>query len=168
VKAVFHAVDLVSTWTAKAVSWFCVALVLVITYDVAKRYLFGGATIWVYETATMLGATIYVMGWAYIQRLGEHIRVDILFVRLPPKIRLVLDLIANLLFLLPLLAVMINTSIFYMLRAWRINEKLAETFWYPPAGPFKTMLVIALSLFALQTLVQFIRDIYLLKGGRAP
>jgi TRAP-type mannitol/chloroaromatic compound transport system permease small subunit len=162
VKAVFHAIDVISNWTAKAISWFCVALVLVITYDVVMRYVFGGATIWAYETAVMLGATIYVMGWAYIESKREHIRIDVLFMRLPPRAQLVIDLIGNLIFLLPLLVVMINTSIFYMLRAWRIHETLAETFWYPPAGPFKTMLVVGLSLFALQSAVQVIRNLYLL------
>lgn len=165
-RAVFRAIDQISEWTAKATSWLCVALVLVLAYDILMRYVFGGATIWAYETAVMLGATIYLMGWAYIQRLHEHIRIDVIFMRLSPKTRLVIDVIGNLVFLLPLLAVMIDTSIFYMLRAWRINEKLAETFWYPPAGPFKTMLVVGLSLFALQSLVQVIRDIYQVIKGK--
>lgn len=161
-RAVFHAVDLISEWIAKTISWLGVALVLVLTYDALMRYVFGGATIWAYETAVMLGATIYVMGWAYIESKREHIRIDVLFMRLPSRAQLVIDIIGNLIFLLPLLVVMINTSVFYSLRAWRIHEKLAETFWYPPAGPFKTMLVIGLSLFAIQSAVQVIRNLYLL------
>jgi len=161
-RAIFHAIDLTSGWTARLISWLCVALVLVLTYDVVMRYVFGGATIWAYETAVMLGATIYVMGWAFIESKREHIRIDVLFMRLPPRAQLVIDIIGNLVFLLPLLVVMINTSVFYMLRAWRIHETLAETFWYPPAGPFKTMLVVGLFLFALQSAVQVIRNLYLL------
>jgi len=161
-RAVFRAIDLTTEWAARLISWLCVALVLVLTYDVVMRYVFGGATIWAYETAVMLGATIYVMGWAYIESKREHIRIDVLFMRLPSRAQLVIDIIGNLVFLLPLLAVMINTSVFYMLRAWRIHEKLAETFWYPPAGPFKTMLVVGLFLFALQSAVQVIRNLYLL------
>jgi TRAP-type mannitol/chloroaromatic compound transport system permease small subunit len=161
-RAVFRAIDLTTEWTARLISWLCVALVLVLTYDVVMRYVFGGATIWAYETAVMLGATIYVMGWAYIESKREHIRIDILFMRLPSRAQLVIDIIGNLVFLLPLLVVMINTSVFYMLRAWRIHEKLAETFWYPPAGPFKTMLVVGLFLFALQSAMQVIRNLYLL------
>jgi len=161
-RAVFRAIDLTTEWTARLISWLCVALVLVLTYDVVMRYVFGGATIWAYETAVMLGAAIYVMGWAYIESKREHIRIDVLFMRLPPRAQLVIDIIGNLVFLLPLLVVMINTSVFYMLRAWRIHETLAETFWYPPAGPFKTMLVVGLFLFALQSAVQVIRNLYLL------
>jgi TRAP-type mannitol/chloroaromatic compound transport system permease small subunit len=161
-RACFRAIDLTTEWTARLISWLCVALVLVLTYDVVMRYVFGGATIWAYETAVMLGAAIYVMGWAYIESKREHIRIDVLFMRLPSRAQLVIDIIGNLVFLLPLLVVMINTSVFYMLRAWRIHETLAETFWYPPAGPFKTMLVVGLFLFALQSAVQVIRNLYLL------
>ncbi len=161
-RKILRVIDSISEWTAKAISWFCVALVLVLVYDVVMRYVFGGATVWAYETAVMLGATIYIMGWAFVHRLREHIRVDVFYVHLSPRKQVIIDIIGTLLFLLPLLVVMIDTSIFYMVRAWKIGEVLAETFWYPPAGPFRTMVVVGLSLFALQIVAQFIRDLHLL------
>ncbi len=166
-KAVLHAIDLISDWTAKAVSWLAVALVLVLVFDVVERYVFGGATVWAYETGTMLGATIYVMGWAFVHRMREHIRVDVIYVHLPPRAQLIIDVIGTLLFLLPLLYVLIDTSIYYMMRAWRIDEKLAETFWYPPAGPFRTVVVVGLFLLAFQTVANLIRDFYQLFRNKA-
>jgi TRAP-type mannitol/chloroaromatic compound transport system permease small subunit len=167
VKAVLQVIDLISDWTAKAVSWLAVALVLVLVFDVVERYVFGGATVWAYETGTMLGATIYVMGWAFVHRMREHIRVDVIYVHLPPRARLIIDVTGTLLFFLPLLYVLIDTSIYYMLRAWRIEEKLAETFWYPPAGPFRTVVVVGLFLLAFQTVANLIRDFYQLVRNKA-
>ena len=166
-KAVFHTIDLISEWTAKAVSWLTVALVLVLVFDVTERYVFGGATVWAYETGTMLGATIYVMGWAYVHRMREHIRVDVIYVHLKPRAQLIINVIGTILFLLPLLYVLLDTSIYYMMRAWRIEEKLAETFWYPPAGPFRTVVVVALFLLAFQTVAHLIRDFYKLVSNKA-
>ncbi len=166
-RATLRVVDAISDWTAKAVSWLAVALVLVLVFDVTERYVFGGATVWAFETATMLGATIYVMGWAYVTRMREHIRVDVIYVHLSPRVQLIIDVIGTLLFFLPLLYVMIDTSIYYMLRAWRIEEKLAETFWYPPAGPFRTVVVVALFLLAFQTVANLIRDFYQLFRNKA-
>ena len=166
-KAVLHVIDLISDWTAKAVSWLAVALVLVLVFDVVERYVFGGATIWAYETGTMLGATIYVMGWAFVHRVREHIRVDVIYVHLPPRAQVIIDVTGTLLFFLPLLYVLIDTSIYYMLRAWRIDEKLAETFWYPPAGPFRTVVVVGLFLLAFQTVANLIRDFYQLVRNKA-
>lgn len=166
-KAVLHTIDLISEWTAKVVSWLAVALILVLVYDVFMRYVLGGATVWAYEMAVMLGATVYVMGWAFIHRIREHIRVDVFYVHVSPRVQLIIDVVGTLLFLLPLLYVLIDTSIFYMLRAWRINEKMAETFWYPPAGPFRTMVVVGLFLLAFQSIAHLIRDFYQLVRNKA-
>jgi len=166
-RATLRLVDSISEWTAKAVSWLAVALVLVLVFDVVERYVFGGATVWAYETGTMLGATIYVMGWAYIHRMREHIRVDVIYTHLSPRAQLIIDVIGTLLFLLPLLYVMIDTSIYYAVRAWRIEEKLAETFWYPPAGPFRTLVAVGLFLLAFQTVANLIRDFYKLFKNKA-
>jgi len=166
-KVVLHAIDLISDWTAKVISWLAVALILVLVFDVVERYVFGGATVWAYETAVMLGGTIYVMGWCYVHRMREHIRVDIFYVHLSLRKQVIIDIVGTLLFLLPLLYVMIDTSIFYMMRAWKIGEVLAETFWYPPAGPFRTMVVVGLFLFTLQVVAHLIRDFYQLVRNKA-
>ncbi len=166
-KVVLHAIDLISDWTAKVISWLCVALILVLVFDVVERYVFGGATEWAYETAVMLGGTIYVLGWCYVHRMREHIRVDIFYVHLSLRKQVIIDIVGTLLFLLPLLYVMIDTSIFYMMRAWKIGEVLAETFWYPPAGPFRTMVVVGLFLFTLQVVAHLIRDFYQLVRNKA-
>lgn len=166
-RATLRAIDVISEWTAKIICWFSVALVLVLVYDVIMRYVFGGATVWAYETAVMLGATLYVMGWCFVHRLREHIRVDVFYVHLSPRGKTIIDLIGTLLFLFPLLYVLIDTSIFYMLRAWKIGEVLAETFWYPPAGPFRTVVVVGLILFAAEGVAQFIRDVYFLIRNKA-
>lgn len=166
-RATLRVIDAISEWTAKIISWLAVALVLVLVFDVTERYVFGGATVWAYETGTMLGGTIYVMGWAYVHRMREHIRVDVIYVHLSPRVQLIIDLIGTVLFLLPLIYVMIDTSIYYMLRALRIDEVLAETFWYPPAFPFRTMVVVGLFLLAFQTVAHLIRDFYQLVRNKA-
>lgn len=160
-------IDFISDWTGKTVRWLTVALVMVLIYDVVMRYVFGAATIWAYETAVMVGATIYVMGWSYVHRHHGHVRVDVFYTHLSPRGKAIIDVICALLFLFPLLFVLIDTSVSYMLHSWAIGEVLAETFWYPPAAPFRTMIVVGLSLFALQSIVQFIRDLYPLIRNKA-
>jgi len=166
-RATLRVIDAISEWTAKVISWLAVALVFVLVFDIVERYIFGGATVWAYETGTMLGATIYVMGWAFVHRMREHIRVDVIYVHLSPRVQLIIDIIGTLLFMLPLLYVLIDTSIYYMMRAWRIDEVLAETFWYPPAGPFRTVVVVGLFLLAFQTVAHLIRDFYQLVRNKA-
>ena len=42
------------------------------------------------------------------------------------------------------------------------NEKMAETYWYPPVTPLKVMIALGICLLTLQGAGQFFRDFYLL------
>ena len=50
-----------------------------------------------------------------------------------------------------------------MLFSWSAGEVLRDTFWYPPAGPIRTALVVGLFLLTLQGVAQFIHDYLLIK-----
>jgi len=165
-RSILRLIDSISEWTGKTIRWLCVALVIVLLYDVIMRYVFGAATIWAYETAVMVGATIYVMGWAYVHRHHGHVRVDVLYTHLSSRGKAIIDIICGLFFLLPLLIILIDAAVSYTWRSWLIGERLAETFWYPPAAPFRTMIVVGLFLFILQSVAQIIRDLYLLARNK--
>lgn len=161
-RAILRVVDSISEWTGKIVRWLCVALVLVMTYEVTMRYVFDAPTMWAYETSVMIGGSIFALGWAYVHRHRGHIRVDVFYEHLSPKGKAIIDVIFALLFLFPLLIVLMDASVSYMWRAWLIGEKSVETYWYPPAAPFRTVVAIGFSLFLLQCIAQFVRDLYLL------
>ncbi len=159
-------VDSVSEWTGRIVCWLCVGLLAVSIYEVSMRYVFNAPTSWAYETLTMLGGTIYVVAWCYVHRYGRHVRVDIFYRLLSQRAKAVIDVTCALLFFFPLLAALTYTSARWMWRAWSINEVMCESYWYPPAGPFRTIVFLGLCLFALQGIVQFIRDLHLLIAGK--
>jgi hypothetical protein len=52
-----------------------------------------------------------------------------------------------------------------MINSFATNEKMAESYWYPPAAPFRTMLFIALCLAVLQFTATLIRDLHMLIKG---
>ncbi|GAI67772.1 unnamed protein product [marine sediment metagenome] len=41
-----------------------------------------------------------------------------------------------------------------------------ESYWYPPAAPFRTVIAIGIALLLLQGLVQFVRDVNLVMGRK--
>jgi len=161
-RTVIRVVDSISEWTGKVISWLCLALVLVGVYEVIMRYAFNAPTVWAYETSVMLGGTIYIMGFAYVHQHQGHVRVDVLYTHFSPRRKAVIDVICALLFLFPLLAILLDASALFTRHAWAINERLIVTYWKPPAAPFRTIVMIGLSLFTLQCVTQFIRDLYLL------
>jgi TRAP-type mannitol/chloroaromatic compound transport system permease small subunit len=46
--------------------------------------------------------------------------------------------------------------------SWAVNEKMEETTWYPPFGPLRTVIAIALILFLFQGAANFFRDFHVL------
>lgn len=160
-KKVLKFIDSVSDYTAWSLRFLCYALVLIICYDVTMRYAFNAPTEWAYETALMMGATIYALAWTYTQRLKAHMRVDIIYAHISPRGKAIIDIFGTLLVFFPLIAMLIGVSFERAWHAWEINEKSIETSWYPPLAPVRTIVLLGFCLLAFQTGVLFIRDLYL-------
>jgi TRAP-type mannitol/chloroaromatic compound transport system permease small subunit len=161
-KRLLKAIDSISEWGGRTTRWLAVALVLVMTFEVVMRYAFDSPTSWAFETSIMLGATVYVIGWAYAQLHHKHIRVDVFYVRFSPRVRALIDVLGMLFLAFPILAIMIINSVNYAAIAWAQKERLDLSMWYPPAGPLRTVIALGFILLTLQCLAQFARDIYIL------
>lgn len=155
-------IDSISDSMAWLMKFFCYALVLIICFDVTMRYVFNAPTEWAFETAMMIGCTIYVLAWTYTQRHNAHMRVDVIYARLSPRGKAIIDVLGTLLIFFPLIAVLINVSFPYTWRAWKTGELSILTTWYPPIAPLRTVVLLGFILFGLQTLAKFIRDMHLL------
>lgn len=166
-RAVLKVIDFISEWTGKTARWLCLVLVLAMTYEIIMRYVFRSPLMWAYETSIMLGGAIYALSWAYTHKRHDHIRIDVFYSRLSLRGKAIVDVTCTILLFFPLLAFLIGTSSVWMWRAWKINEKMAETYWYPPAAPIRTVVVVGFCLFALQAVAQFIRDLYVLFRNKA-
>jgi TRAP-type mannitol/chloroaromatic compound transport system permease small subunit len=148
------------------VRWACLALVLVLCYEVTARYVFGAPTSWAGDTSSMIGGTIAAMGWSYTHRHGGHVRVDVFYNHLSPRGQAILDITLSLLFFFPLILALAYISWNMMWLAWEMGEVLVRSNWFPPTGPIRTVVVLGLCLFALQGVAQFIRDLYRLMGDK--
>lgn len=167
-KNVLRFIDSINDWQAKWISrWFIIALTIVVVQDVTMRYVFNAPTMWAHETAIMLGGGLYAMGYSYCQRLRGHIRIDIFYGRLSLRKKALVDVLGALIFFFPLMLIVIDAAFAWTWRAWVINEKAVETYWYPPIAPFRTVFLLGLCLYTLQGIAQFIRDLYLLVRNRA-
>lgn len=161
-RTIVRVIDNISEYTGMIVRWACLALVLVLCYEVTARYVFSAPTIWANETSSMLGGTIAVMGWSYTHRHGGHVRVDVFYSHLSPRRKAILDITLTLLFFFPLLFALAYVAWDKMWFAWEMGEVMARGNWYPTVGPIRTIMVLGLLLFAFQGVAQFIRDLYLL------
>lgn len=160
-------IDSISEHTGKTIRWACLALVMVMTYEVIVRYVFNKPTMWTADVASTLGATIVTLGWAYTHKYHKHVRVDVIYSHLSTRAKAIIDVVGALLIFFPLVITLTYISGVHMWFSWSIGEKLTATYWYPPAGPIRTVVFLGLILFILQGVAHFIRDLYLLIKDKA-
>lgn len=163
---ILKVIDSISEYSGKGVSWVCLALILVLAYETVMRHVFDAPTIWAHLLAMMLGGTAVFMGCAYTHLHHGHLRIDVLYGKFPPRVKAIIDAVLDVIFFFPLLGVLIYSSASWAWRSWMTGELRIESWWYPPAAPFRTVMLIGLSLFALQCVAQFLRELYLLVRNR--
>jgi len=91
-RTIVRVIDAISEYTGMVVRWACLALVLMLCYEVTARYVFDAPTMWSFETSSMIGGTIAVLGWSYTHKHGGHVRVDVFYNHLPPRGQAILDI----------------------------------------------------------------------------
>jgi len=165
-QAIIDRVGSVSNWSGKLVSWINVVLIITISYDVIMRYVFNAPTDWSYTLSYMLGATMFCIGQAYVQRINGHVRVDLLYVKFSPRTKLLLDVLFTILFFLPTFFMVSRNLWVNFFYAFHVKEKAIHSTWYPLTWPYKLLIAIGFTLFFIQGLVGLIQDLRAAaKGG---
>ena len=126
-------------------------LVLLATVNVLGRWIFSlpisGYIDWVEQAMAFMA----FLGLAYTQRLGGHIRMDILVSHLHGRRLWFTELLSTVLMLLVTL-VLIYGSWLHFLRAWQIGDSSLDI--NLPTWPAKLVVPVALTVLALRLLLQ--------------
>lgn len=160
-------VDTISEKSGQFAKWFALLLVFVGSYDTIVRHFFNSPTIWAYEVLCMAGGVVYMLGASYVYLHDSHTRVDVIYGFLSQRAKSIVNIVASLLFFFPLMIAMLMQAISWAIRSWRIDEVMFSSFWYPPAGPYRTVFAIGLLFLVLQGVSRFIRDVYYLVKGES-
>jgi len=161
-RGIIRVIDSISEQAGKTARWCCLILVAVVVYEVTARFVFNAPTIWAFETICMLLATISALGWAYTHRHHGHVRVDVFYGLLPLRGRAIIDVSCYLLIFFPFLIMLIYASASGAWFSWSFAERSIEGYWYPPRWPIRTVMFLGVSLFFLQGVAHFTRNLYLL------
>lgn len=160
-------VDFLSEKAGAVGKWFAFLLVLVGAYETISRHFFNAPTIWAYDTLCMAGGTVYLLGASFDYLHDAHTRVDLIYSRFSERTKALVNIICSLLFFFPLMTVMLVVATQWAIKAWLINEVMFNSFWYPPAGPYRSIFALGLFLMVLQGLARLIRDIYMFARGES-
>lgn len=164
-KRILKSIDAVSEFSGSVGKWFALLLVFAGTYEAIARHFFNAPTIWAYDTLCMSGGALYLLGASFDYLHDSHTRVDLFYNMLSPRKKALMNVICALLLFFPLVGVMFKMAFTWAVRAWKIKEVFFNSFWYPPAGPYRTVFALGLFLLLLQGAANFIRDLYFVVRG---
>ncbi len=127
------------------------ALVLLATSNILGRWLFDRPVDGYIDWVEQAMAFFAFLGIAYTQRLGGHIRMDILVSRLHGRALWAVECLATLLTLL-LVLILVYGAWLHFLRAWEIGDSSLDIDL--PTWPAKLVVPVALAFLALRLLLQ--------------
>jgi TRAP-type mannitol/chloroaromatic compound transport system permease small subunit len=161
-------VDKVSTWVGQAFSWFVVALTLHVSWEVFSRYVLDHPRAWAFDAMIMMYGTLFMMAGAYTLAKSGHVRGDVIYGFLTPRVQAAFDLTLYIVFFIPGVIALVWAGYTYASESWAINEHSNITSEGPPLYPFKTVIPLAGAFILVQGIVEIIRCIICIKQGEWP
>ncbi len=154
--------DKVANLIGKLCSILSIILVILVSSDVFLRYIFNFSTASLYELEWHVFAVIFLLGSVYTLHIDEHVRVDVFYNKFSKRNKKLVNLIGNLIFLIPFGIVISYTSIPFVKDSYNILESSPD----PGGLPFRFLIksVITVSFFLL-SFVGIIKIINSLKGS---
>jgi TRAP-type mannitol/chloroaromatic compound transport system permease small subunit len=145
------------------VSWLVLVVCLVAAGSAVVGKLFGArSNVWL-ELQWLMFAAVFLLAAPWTLLDNEHIRIDILNQRLTRRTRTWIDIVGHALFLIPMAALVLWTSIPFALTSWRQHEG-SSNFGGLPQWPLKVLIPIAFALLLAQGVSELIKQVAILRG----
>ena len=91
-------------------------------YDVVMRYFFNNVSIGMQELEWHLFAAMFMFGIGYTLKENGHVRVDIFYETLSPRMQIYIDILSALVFALPITLIVAYYGYSYALDAYQLGE----------------------------------------------
>ena len=155
---VSRAIDWLNDRFGQVATWLVLLATLISAANATSRYLFSASSNAWLEIQWYLFAGMVLLGAPYVLKINEHVRVDLVYSSMSERVRIWIDLLGTIFFLLPICIIMIYFTWPWFIDSWRINEGSMN------AGglirwPVKLILPVGFALMALQGVSEIIKRI---------
>jgi TRAP-type mannitol/chloroaromatic compound transport system permease small subunit len=150
-------IDAIVDAFGRIVAWVMLALVLLISANVLLRYLFSVGSVATQELEWHLMSPIVLIGMAYALLHDGHLRVDLIYVKLPERARLVINLAASLIGVI-FSGLVIYVAWKYVLQSYAIDEGSPDPGGLPHRFILKAFIPLGFALLLLYSIAEAIHD----------
>lgn len=151
----------------RALAWLTILMVLITFTVVLLRYAFNLGWIGMQESVSYLHALVFMLGAGYAFKHEAHVRVDIFYQNFSPRRRAWVNLLGNLLFLIPFTVFILVNSFDYVAASWRIKEASPETGGLPYIYLLKTVIPAMAVVLLLQAAAGSLENLVTLISGKS-
>ncbi|HUP35007.1 MAG TPA: TRAP transporter small permease subunit [Candidatus Limnocylindria bacterium] len=161
-------IDAVQERFGRAVSWLTTLMVAVVFTDVVMRYTMRRTYVFTQELEWYLFGAVYLLAAGYTLLHDEHVRVDIVYSRLPPRRQAWFDFILFLVFFFPSCLLVVYTSWPFVRNSWSVWESSPDPGGIPARWALKSVIIIGFVILMVQGVSEIIKRFYVARGWEQP
>lgn len=139
-------------------AWLTLALVLLVAGNVLFRYVFHVSSVGLQELEWHLLALIAMLGSVYTLQQDEHVRVDVLWQRYPPRLRRAFGALIAAVIIVPMALWLGWLSIDHVTKSYGMGEGSPDPGGLSHRYLIKAVIPIGFSLIAIQGVALALRD----------
>ncbi len=152
--------DFIGTITAITM----VLMILNVFYDVIMRYFFKSGSIAMQEMEWHLFSVIILLGISYTLKEDGHVRVDLIYDRLPDRKKAMINMVGVITFILPIALLVGLSSIGNAHEAYVSMEQSGDPGGLPYRWIVKALIPLSFLLLLITSIGYFIKNLNIYKG----
>ena len=142
-----------------------VAMVINVFFDALTRYVFNWGSVGLQEFEWHLLSFIILFGIPFTLMEEGHVRVDVIYDRLKPKKRAVINIIGTLVFIMVFSLLIGSGSLDFALESFQSSETSNDPGGLPYRWIVKSMIPVAFFLLSFVSIGYIVRNINLYRNG---
>lgn len=158
-------IDRLTEFLGRLAAVILLGMIALVAFNVIGRYVIGTAPVWMQELEWHLLSPIALLGIVVLMKEGGHVRVDMLYERLSPRLRAGIDLI-SMICGVAVACLLIKYSLGYVDSSYSIREGSPDPGGLPARWLLKSCLLAGFALLALQCLANALRHLAFLLSGQ--
>lgn len=166
-----NVIDRVNGALGRLVSWLALAMVLIGAGNAILRYLGRFARQNLTSNAALeaqwyLFAALFMLGAAATLKQDGHVRVDVMYGRVSPRVKAWIDIVGTVVFLIPFCTFALWVSWPSVAASWEVMEQSPDPGGLP-RYPVKSLIIVSFWLLIFQGISELIKRIAFLRGADA-
>jgi TRAP-type mannitol/chloroaromatic compound transport system permease small subunit len=151
-----------------AFAWCILILTLGTSYEVFMRYFLNDPTSWSFDMSYILYGALFIMSGAYALSRNAHVRGDVFYRLMPPRVQGTIELILYFIFFYPGVTALIIAGYGYAHDSFGYKEVSVNSPVGVPIWQLKALIPAAGILLFIQGFAQVIRCILCIRDGKWP